>query len=230
MVVSMTSTSQNTLSARERLRALGATLAVAFGLFVIATAPANAHDVLLESSPADGATLTETTDTIVLSFNNDIAEIGGKIKISSDEGGKSEYDLSAHGKEAVLELDAPLANGDYTVAWRVVSSDSHPIEGGLTFTIDDPNNVPQESPAPEEPESQEPEPAETSTDTAPQSSEEPTDVPSDALVGPTPEATTEQQGINWSRIAMFGGLGALAGALLTYFTRKRSNSGDDSEN
>jgi methionine-rich copper-binding protein CopC len=203
---------------------------VAFGLFVIAATPANAHDVLLESSPADGATLTETTDTIVLSFNNDIAEIGGKIKVSSDEVSESEYDLSAHGKDAVLELDAPLANGDYTVAWRVVSSDSHPIEGGLTFTIDDPNNVPQESPTPEESASEEPEPAETSTNAAPQSSEEPTDASSNAPVSPTPDATTEQPGINWGRIAVFGGLGALAGALLTYFTRKRSNSGDGSEN
>lgn len=226
----MTNNRQHSQPVPNRFCALGASLAITLGLSAVAIAPANAHDALIGSDPADGATLTETTDTITLSFNNDIAEIGGKVKISSDAGREEEHDLTANDKEATLTLDQPFANGEYTVEWRVVSSDSHPIDGDLTFTVDDPSNVPAETPEPEEPEVSEPAPEETSEPAPQETTSEPTPFPSDALIGPTPDAsnTQAQGGVNWSRIALFGGLGALAGALLTYFTRKRSNGGDGS--
>ena len=42
---------------------------------------------------------------------------------------------------------APGSNGPYTVLWRTVSSDGHPIEGNYSFTVQDPAAVPTASPA-----------------------------------------------------------------------------------
>ncbi|HWS56943.1 MAG TPA: copper resistance protein CopC, partial [Actinotalea sp.] len=39
------------------------------------------------------------------------------------------------GTTVTAPLPSDLASGDYTIAWRVVSADGHPIQGTIPFTV-----------------------------------------------------------------------------------------------
>ncbi|MGW0803197.1 copper resistance CopC family protein [Nonomuraea sp. NPDC002799] len=116
---------------RSPLAALTAILAA---LFVLGTAvPALAHDTLKSSSPAKGAKV-KALDEVRLEFS---AKVRLPFVIVRGDGdaqhqrGKPEAD-GAVVKQAV---DGPLPDGDYTIAYRVVSSDGHPVEGEIPFTV-----------------------------------------------------------------------------------------------
>ena len=119
-------------------RALRQSLALMLALGFALLAPvstASAHDVLTGTNPKDGQTLETMPDVIDLGFSNMPLAIGTKILVE-DAGGK---DWAAGPVKIVdnvvsqaISPDAP--GGDYSVLWRVVSSDGHPIEGTFGFT------------------------------------------------------------------------------------------------
>lgn len=203
-------------SATKSVRAVTVAI-VAAAFLAFGALPASAHDALTDSNPSDGETLTKTTDVIVLSFNNNIADLGGKILITPAQGEKIEADLKADGKDAFLELAEPLANDTYGVSWRVVSSDSHPIEGTFTFTVEDPNNIaePEETATPEP--TQTPETTQTPAETTQETTEQPGIT---ATLDAEPEEAAKS-GVDWGRMAIFGGVGAAVGVVLVILGNKR---------
>ncbi len=50
-----------------------------------------------------------------------------------------------------LTPDAPLSDGTYIVGWRVISADSHPIAGGLSFSVGAPSATTVEIPTTDTP-------------------------------------------------------------------------------
>ena len=116
-------------------------LSVVLGTFVLAaallgfSAPASAHDAAESSSPAQGATVATAPEQVSVTFNKNPVGIGAQFSIK-DSGG-AEWADGAVGivdGTATQKLKAGAPAGAYTVAWRVVSSDSHPIEGTFGFT------------------------------------------------------------------------------------------------
>ncbi|MHC6594259.1 copper resistance CopC family protein [Arthrobacter sp. C152] len=112
------------------------TLATAAFLMVPAAA-AQAHDVLEASEPASGSTVHSVPDKIGLTFDHTPIAIGSVVRVE-DATGTDQADgpvviVDNHVTQAV-KAEAP--DGKYTVVWRVVSSDGHPIEGTFTFTAD----------------------------------------------------------------------------------------------
>ncbi|MEU7859265.1 copper resistance CopC family protein [Nonomuraea sp. NPDC049141] len=104
------------------------------GLFLAATAPAAlAHDSLKSSSPAKGATVS-SVETIELEYSSRVrfplvvlrTAAGQLIKLGEPQ---------ADGPKVRTAVPGPLAGGSYVIAWRVVSSDGHPIEGEIPFTV-----------------------------------------------------------------------------------------------
>lgn len=98
--------------------------------------PAAAHASLTSATPEDGAELDEVPDAVVLTFNENITDLGTDIVISGPDGeeaagGETEID----GPEVTRQLGDGLTAGEYTVTWRAVSADGHPIDGELTFTL-----------------------------------------------------------------------------------------------
>jgi copper resistance protein C len=110
------------------------TLAAA-ALLMIPAAAAQAHDVLEATDPANGSTVRTVPAKIGLTFDHTPIAIGTIVRVQ-DATGTDQADgpvaiVDNHVTQAV-KTDAP--NGKYTVIWRVVSSDGHPIEGTFTFT------------------------------------------------------------------------------------------------
>lgn len=112
----------------------GAALALAAALLVPAAA-AQAHDVLEATNPANGSTVATVPAAVVLTYDHTPIAIGTEIQVK-DANGANQADGAAtvvdNNVTQAIKPGAPA--GRYTVVWRVVSSDSHPIEGTFTFT------------------------------------------------------------------------------------------------
>ncbi len=114
-------------------------LAVAAAVLVglAATPAAFAHAIIIETSPTNGVVLATPPGEVVLRFNEPVETAFGSVKV---------YDKDAHpigtgettrpsSEQVAVTLPPNLASGTYTVAWRVVSADSHPVHGAFLFSV-----------------------------------------------------------------------------------------------
>lgn len=114
---------------------LVAALVLAAGLVVLGAAPASAHADLTTSSPAPGAVLTESPDSIDLEFTEPVAVANGAIRVFDSEGSRvDEGVVEVSGRIASLALPT-LDEGSYAVTWRITSDDGHPVTGAFTFQV-----------------------------------------------------------------------------------------------
>lgn len=98
--------------------------------------PAAAHDQLLVSSPADGAVLAVPPTEIALTFSADVIPVASAVLVGNAAGDAVPVSgPTVDGPDVVAALPTGLQDGAYTVTWRVVSSDGHPIEGTLSFAV-----------------------------------------------------------------------------------------------
>jgi methionine-rich copper-binding protein CopC len=99
--------------------------------------PAQAHDTLLSSDPADGATLETSPEEIGFTFSADVLDVSPLVRITDESGTElTEIVPTVDGPVVTATLTEPLPAGTHTIQWRVVSSDGHPIEGTQTLTIE----------------------------------------------------------------------------------------------
>jgi len=135
----------------RRRRALVVLLAAVLTpvLGVAVAQPASGHDRLLSSDPADGATVDEAPAELTLVFSADVLAAGAQVAVTTSDG-TVPAEVAVDGDEAVAALPDELPGGDWDVSWRVVSSDGHPIEGELAFTVAG-AATPSPSPSPSDP-------------------------------------------------------------------------------
>ncbi|WP_237234381.1 copper resistance CopC family protein [Rothia nasisuis] len=122
-----------------RLRTLAATGAVAAATLLGAN-PAQAHDELLATNPADGSTLAQAPAELELTYSGDIMDVDGanQVRVTNAAGDSvTSGDPEIDGTAIRQPLSTSAAEGTYTVTWRVVSSDGHPIQGTFTYTVGD---------------------------------------------------------------------------------------------
>lgn len=121
---------------RAAARALGVVLALctAMALALLGAAPASAHAQLVETDPADGERLDQAPASVELTFNEHIEQIGSQVVIT-DAGGTEvqDGDPQIDGPTLTQDLIDERPEGSYTVQWRVVSADGHPVSGEFTF-------------------------------------------------------------------------------------------------
>ena len=105
------------------------------GSLALATS-ADAHAALRSVTPADGAQLGQPPTEVVLTFDEAVSTSFATVTVT-DEGGASVSQGRATVDGAVVRqaLAAPLAPGRYTVAFRVVSDDGHPVSDATSFTV-----------------------------------------------------------------------------------------------
>ena len=121
---------------------LFAALTAAASLFV--SAPALAHPKLLSSTPAAKASVAAPS-RITLTFNEGLMpRLSSAEIVMTGMPGMPNHRMAvtgfqtavgADGKTPVLTLARPLSSGTYQVAWHVVSTDTHRIQGNLAFTV-----------------------------------------------------------------------------------------------
>ena len=121
-------------ASRSRRRTWAATAALTVGLVALGAPGASAHDQLISTDPADGAVLAAPPSELSVTFSEPVLNISPTIAVTGPDGPVT---TSVAVTDTVVTATLPegLADGDYTVAWRVVSSDGHPVQGSFTFTI-----------------------------------------------------------------------------------------------
>ncbi|MFJ9588886.1 copper resistance CopC/CopD family protein [Streptomyces acidicola] len=118
---------------------------------------ASAHAAFRDSDPKDGVVLKSAPRQVTLSFTESVSLLDDSIRVLDPENRAVETgEPSRVGKRSDTvraTLPAGLDDGTYTVAWRVVSADSHPVSGALLFSVGEPSatkavaTTPTEDPA-----------------------------------------------------------------------------------
>ncbi|WBB56259.1 copper resistance CopC family protein [Verrucosispora sp. WMMD573] len=133
---------------RPLAAALAATLA-ATALLIGPVAPAYAHNVLSKATPAQDAKLKKAPTRITLEFLQKLNPSFTTITLSdADKQQVTTGEPEVSGTKGTVAIESPLANGVYTVAYRVVSKDGHPVQGSYKFTVADPTATAAPSPSP----------------------------------------------------------------------------------
>ncbi|MFC4629465.1 copper resistance protein CopC [Promicromonospora alba] len=108
-----------------------------FAALLLVAGPASAHDQLLSSDPKDGATLDEHPASISLTFSSAPLDTGIEVALAGPDGVTAQgQDIQVDDKVVTAQLADDLPAGRYDVAWHVVSSDGHPIDGEFSYTVE----------------------------------------------------------------------------------------------
>ncbi|MFF9626686.1 copper resistance protein CopC [Streptomyces griseosporeus] len=121
-------------------------------------APASAHAALRATDPADGTVLRTAPRALTLTFTESVGLLDGSFRVYGPDGRRLRTGSPGHADgradTARVTLPGTLGRGTYTVAWRVVSADSHPVSGAFTFSVGAPSpaaaplaTAPEEDPA-----------------------------------------------------------------------------------
>jgi len=117
----------------KRLLVLLATFVAALSL---AAGPAAAHSVVLSSSPEDGEQIAQAPERVSVTFNETIQEQFASITVVGPDGNLwSEGDPIVEGSTVSIAVDGLGPAGEYTIAFRVTSTDGHPVSGTRTFVL-----------------------------------------------------------------------------------------------
>ncbi|MFD5217405.1 copper resistance CopC/CopD family protein [Streptomyces tendae] len=121
---------------------LGAVLVL---LLLGGAGPASAHAALSSTDPGDGAVLQRAPGHVTLTFSESVGLRDDSFRVLDPGGHRVRTGATGHAEgrsdTARTALPAGLGEGTYTVAWRVVSADSHPVSGAFTFSVGKPSQT-----------------------------------------------------------------------------------------
>lgn len=177
----------------------------AAALLVLATPQAAAHTELLTSTPNGNTTLARLPERIKLTFSDAMTQKYAKIAVTAPDGkAAAAGDPDVTGKDVTLALDTGSPSGKYTVGYRVVSADGHPVSGSYTFTVEQASSSPSPS------------------HSAPKSESTPA---AQAAPASEPDSTEgRSSGAGVSALAGVGGLVVIGAGVGAYVMRRRRES------
>jgi len=123
-------------------RVLVAMLFVAAGLLAGA-GHASAHAVLVAADPAPNSVLATLPGQLRLTFAESVELPSHALRVFDPDGLEVDDGASSHpggsGATVGIGIRPSSKQGSYAVAWRVVSSDTHPVSGAFTFSVGHPS-------------------------------------------------------------------------------------------
>jgi len=124
--------------ARHRAAALLTLLVALLGLTLAGATGASAHAALLSTDPKQGAVVQTAPTQVTLHFSEQVTLEKDGMRVFDPGGKRVDTGATGHAggddSTARVALDPGLAEGTYTVAWRAISADTHPVSGAFTFS------------------------------------------------------------------------------------------------
>jgi methionine-rich copper-binding protein CopC len=108
---------------------------VLVALFALFAVPALAHAILLESSPAVGATVPAGEVAISLRFNSRIDVARSRLTLIRPDKSHAVLPLAGDGPGIVLHSAAVLAPGAVVLRWQVLAVDGHITRGDVALIV-----------------------------------------------------------------------------------------------
>lgn len=114
---------------------------------------AAAHASVVESYPVSGSILKTPPDSVYVRFNEPIEPVFSSLEVLGPNGEQAvqgspgaAHDQAQPDKLAAV-LKPGLPEGAYTLKWRVVSGDGHPVEGTIPFQVGDESGATVQTPS-----------------------------------------------------------------------------------
>jgi copper transport protein len=123
------------------VRAAAALLALLVALLLGGAGVASAHAALLSADPGQGTVVAVPPGAVTLRFSESVTLEPDAVRVFDPSGKRVDSGAAAHASgdastaQVRIDANAAAAQGTYTVAWRVVSADTHPVAGAYTFSI-----------------------------------------------------------------------------------------------
>ncbi|MFE5600402.1 copper resistance CopC/CopD family protein [Streptomyces coelicoflavus] len=126
-----------------RVRTLVLLLLAAACALLAGAAPASAHAALTGSDPRQGAVVDKAPAQVSLTFSESVSMDDDSLRVLDPKGTRVDdgRPSGTDGTTYSVKLHAGLPDGTYTVAYQVVSADSHPVAGAYTFSVGAPSKT-----------------------------------------------------------------------------------------
>ncbi|MFJ8509926.1 copper resistance protein CopC [Streptomyces avermitilis] len=102
-----------------------------------------AHAALKSADPVDGTVVKKAPAAITLTFTESVGLLDDSFRVLDPENRRVHIGEPQHagGRSETARVTLPddMGTGTFTVGWRVVSADSHPVSGAFTFSIGKPS-------------------------------------------------------------------------------------------
>lgn len=114
------------------------------GMLFAGAGTASAHAALTGSDPSSGVVVDKAPTQISLTFSEKVATNDDSLRVLDPKGKRVDIGKPSNisGTTYATQVRSGLPDGTYTVAWQVVSADSHPVGGAFTFSIGSPRRPP----------------------------------------------------------------------------------------
>lgn len=120
---------------RAAVRALVVPLAACAALLLL-VAPARAHNVLTGSDPEDGATLAAMPSRVTFTFDQPVRPEFARIAVTGPDGARYDQgDVGVKGNTVFIGVRSPAPAGAYSIGYRIVSNDGHPVTGTVNVAV-----------------------------------------------------------------------------------------------
>jgi copper transport protein len=128
---------------RPFLRRLALAIFVVVAALAVTAPAASAHAVLLSTDPSPQTTVKSSPADVRLVFSEPVEVSFGAIRVFDVDATRVDAGQlrRAQGNREVRVPVRHLKDGTYTVTWRVVSADGHPVHGGFSFYVGAPSTI-----------------------------------------------------------------------------------------
>ncbi|MGH2735556.1 MAG: copper resistance CopC family protein, partial [Actinomycetota bacterium] len=135
-----------TNSETRRVRALLLVVAAA-ALVLVPADSAGAHALVENTSPGIDEVVEQSPARVVIDFSEPVEVAFGAIRVYDTNGnrvddGEADH-VTGNPDQVAVGLEADLPDGTYTVTWKVVSADSHPISEAFVWHVGAPGDRPE---------------------------------------------------------------------------------------
>lgn len=126
-----------------RVRNLVLLLLAVTGMLFAGAGTASAHAALTGSDPSSGVVVDKAPTQISLTFSEKVSTNNDSLRVLDPKGKRVDVGKPSNisGTTYATQVRSGLPDGTYTVAWQVVSADSHPVAGAFTFSVGAPSKT-----------------------------------------------------------------------------------------
>jgi len=113
-------------------------IAAGAAMTLVPATGAFAHAHLVRATPAAGGTVREVPTEVLLRFNEKIESAFSSVVVRDSTGKQVDKHDAEVDKADRLQMRVslqPLTPGTYKVEWRVMSADTHKVNGNFTFVV-----------------------------------------------------------------------------------------------
>ena len=114
---------------------------------LLIAAPASAHAIVRSVEPGIDEVVASPPARVVMRFNEPVEIEFGALRVFDSTGRRVDADEADHvpGRADAVQvpLERGLAQGTYTVSWRIIAADGHPIEEAFVFHVGRPGAKPE---------------------------------------------------------------------------------------